>query len=105
MQSTHSDHKDPAMTTLRRLLVLGLFLASAHTAYSQQVIRSAGSGPWSAATTWEGGKVPGDGARVLILSGHKVVYDVKSEAVIRGINVAGTLSFAPDKDTRLDTGL
>jgi hypothetical protein len=69
------------------------------------VIRSAGSGAWSAAATWEGGKVPAAGARVLIRAGHKVVYDVKSEQVIRGINVAGVLSFATDRDTRLDVGL
>ena len=93
------------MTTLRRLFVLGLLLVWANTAHAQQIIRSAGSGPWSAAATWEGGKVPGDGSRVLIRSGHKVVYDVKSDAVIRAINIAGTLSFAPDKDTQLDVGL
>jgi hypothetical protein len=41
----------------------------------------------------------------LIHSGHRIVYDVKSDAIIRAINVAGTLSFAPDRDTRLDVGL
>src|SRR5262249_90120 len=69
------------------------------------VLRWAGSGPWSAATTWEGGKVPGAGARVLIRTGHRVVYDVQSDVVIRAVNVAGTLSFAADRDTRLDVGL
>lgn len=69
------------------------------------VIRSAQSGPWSATATWEGGKVPGTGARVLVREGHKIVYDLKSEQVLRAINVAGTLSFAHDKDTRLDVGL
>ena len=73
------------MTTLRRLFVLGLLLVWANTAHAQQIIRSAASGPWSAAATWEAGKVPGDGSRVLIRSGHKVVYDVKSDAVIRAI--------------------
>jgi len=69
------------------------------------VIRSAGSGPWSAGATWDGGKIPAAGARVLIRSGHRIVYDMQSSEPIRGINVAGTLSFAPDKDTRLDVGL
>ncbi len=69
------------------------------------VIRSAGSGLWSAGATWEGGKVPAAGARVLIRTGHRIVYDVNSAATIRGINIAGTLSFAPDKDTRLDVGM
>lgn len=69
------------------------------------VIRSAKSGPWSAATSWEGGQVPGAGARVLIREGHRIVYDVKTERPVRGINIAGTLAFAADKDTRLDVGL
>jgi hypothetical protein len=69
------------------------------------VVRSARSGPWSAPTTWESGKVPAGGARVLIRTGHRVVYDVRSEQPIRAINVAGTLTFAPDRDTRLDVGL
>src|SRR5262245_22440761 len=69
------------------------------------VIRSAGSGPWSAVATWEGGQVPAARARVLIRTGHRVVYDVKSDVVIRSINVAGTLTFDPDRDTRLDVGL
>src|SRR5262249_20633558 len=63
------------------------------------------SGPWSAATTWEGGKVPAAGARVQVRTGHTVSYDLKSDQVIRSIHVAGTLSFARDRDTRLDVGL
>ncbi len=48
---------------------------------------------------------PGAGSRVLIRTGHSVEYDVKSEAVIRGINIAGTLAFTPDRDTLLNVGL
>lgn len=69
------------------------------------LIRSVQSGPWSDAATWEGGKVPGAGARVQIREGHVVVYDVQSEAPIRLIHVAGTLRFDREKDTRLDVGL
>ena len=69
------------------------------------VIRSAKSGPWSAAATWEGGKVPAAGARVLIRGGHRIAYDVSSGQVIRAINIAGELIFAKDRDTRLDVGL
>ena len=69
------------------------------------LIRSAGSGPWSAAGTWEGGRVPGASARVQVRQGHTVVYDVRSEQPIRSIHVAGTLTFARDRDTRLDVGL
>jgi hypothetical protein len=67
--------------------------------------RSAKSGPWSAADTWEGGKVPAAGARVQVRTGHTVVYDVKADAVIRSVHAAGTLTFARDKDTLLNVGL
>jgi hypothetical protein len=69
------------------------------------LVRSAGSGPWSEPATWEGGKVPAAGARVQVRTGHRVVYDVQSDRPIRSLHVAGTLSFAPDRDTRLDVGL
>jgi hypothetical protein len=69
------------------------------------LVRTAKSGPWSDAATWEGGKVPAAGARVQIRDGHRVVYDINSEKAIRFLHVAGTLTFATDKDTRLDVGL
>jgi uncharacterized protein (TIGR03067 family) len=69
------------------------------------LIRSAHSGPWSAPGTWEGGKVPAAGARVQVRAGHTATYDVSSDQVIRSIHVAGTLTFARDRDTRLDVGL
>jgi hypothetical protein len=69
------------------------------------LVRSAHSGPWSAPATWETGKVPGPEARVQIQAGHTVVYDLRSDRPIRSIHVAGTLSFTPDRDTRLDVGL
>jgi hypothetical protein len=69
------------------------------------LIRSARSGPWSAPDTWEGGKVPTTGSRVQVRAGHTVTYDLSSDRVIRSIHVAGTLTFARDRDTRLDVGL
>jgi hypothetical protein len=78
------------------------------------LIRSAASGPWSAPATWEGGKVPGAGARVQVRSGHTVTYDVEplrgenespSRVVIRSVHVAGTLTFARNRDTVLSVGL
>jgi hypothetical protein len=72
---------------------------------AQPLVRSASSGPWSAPATWEGGKVPSAGSKVQIRSGHTITYDLASEEVIRSIHVAGTLTFACDKDTRLDVGL
>ncbi len=68
-------------------------------------IRSAKSGPWSAAATWEGGQVPAASARVHVRTGHTVTYDLNSDQAIRSIHIAGTMSFARDKNTRLDVGL
>jgi hypothetical protein len=69
------------------------------------LVQSARSGPWSAVATWQGGKVPGAGSRVQVRTGHEVTYDLKADQVIRSIHVAGTLTFARDRDTRLDVGL
>jgi hypothetical protein len=74
-------------------------------AADDDVIRSAKSGQWSAAETWAGGKIPAAGAKVHVLAGHTITYDVKSDDVIRAINVSGTLAFAKDRDTLLNTGL
>jgi hypothetical protein len=68
-------------------------------------VRSARSGPWSAAATWEGGRVPAAGARVQVRPGHTVVYDVQSDQALRVLHIAGTLTFAADRDTRLTAGL
>src|ERR1043166_4644048 len=83
------------------------FLVAASSVWAQpgDLTRSAKSGAWSASATWEGGKVPAAGAKVQIRSGDVVTYDVKSDAVIRFIHVAGTLRFAADKDTVLNVGL
>src|SRR5690349_10421269 len=67
-------------------------------AVEMPAIRSAKSGAWSAADTWENGKVPASAARVLIRAGHRVVYDVNSDQAIRSVHIAGVLSFAADRD-------
>lgn len=82
-----------------------LITANVRAADAPPVIRSARSGSWSSAATWDGGTVPGAGARVLIREGHRVVYNDNSDTAIRAINIAGTLSFDPKRDTRLDVGL
>src|SRR5262245_4015668 len=87
------------------LTALVLSTLSLQAAEPPAVSRSARSGPWSAAATWEDGRVPGVGARVLVREGHTVKYDIASDKAIRAINVAGTLTFATEKDTRLDVGL
>ncbi len=68
-------------------------------------MRSARSGRWSEAATWEGGRAPVAGARVQVRTGHTVTYDLKTIEPIRSIHVAGVLRFDPECDTRLDVGL
>lgn len=89
----------PALLASVAVVTAGSFAAE------PSVIRSARSGPWSAKDTWAGNAVPGAGDRVLIRTGHTITYDVKSDAVVRGVNVAGTLAFATDTDTVLNVGL
>ncbi len=81
-------------------------LAQHHrSAPAARLIRSARSGLWSAAATWQNGIVPPSGASVLIRSGHRVVYDRNSAKPLRAVYVSGALRFDPDRDTRLDVGL
>lgn len=68
-------------------------------------IRSARSGRWSDANTWEGNRTPRAGDSVQIRPAHRVTYDVVSDAPIRIVHVAGRLTFARDRSTRLDVGL
>jgi len=82
-----------------------LLLTTISAMAGEPVTRTVKSGPWSNDATWEGGKVPGAGARVLVRPGHHVVYDVNSDQTIRGVCIAGKLSFAHDKDTRLNVGV
>ena len=90
---------------LRLLFALGLLILPISLASAQTVIRSAKSGNWSSPASWDGGKVPMAGARVLIHTGHAIRYDVVSTELIRVVQIAGTLTFAHDRDTRLDAGL
>lgn len=89
---------------MKKAHLLFLILAT-HTCHAAEpvIIRSAQSGPWSASATWAGGKVPTAGASVQIRTGHAVIFDTNANA--RAIFIAGTLSFAHDRDTQLDVGL
>jgi hypothetical protein len=69
------------------------------------LVRSQKSGPWSEKQTWDGGRIPKTGDRVVVRTGHHVTYDVDSKDVIRLVQVAGTLDFAKDRNTRLEVGL
>src|SRR5882672_8690190 len=90
---------------LPRFAVLASFLLLHAARPSADALKSAKSGPWSEAATWEGGVVPPAGSKVLIRPGHTVLYDVVSDQAIRSVHVGGTLRFATDRDTRLDVGL
>ncbi|HWY87823.1 MAG TPA: G8 domain-containing protein [Gemmataceae bacterium] len=94
------------MKALGFLLVAGSLLIHVDGAWAQAGwYRSAQSGPWSKAQTWETGSVPGPKAKVQIREGHTVTYDLASGPLIRFIHVAGTLTFARDRDTCLDVCL
>jgi hypothetical protein len=90
---------------MRLSLLLLLFPFTINAAEPANLIRSAKNGAWSAAETWDGGKVPGEGSRVQIKAGHAIVYDLKEGPAIRLLHIAGELKFATDRNTRLDVGL
>ncbi len=69
------------------------------------ILRSARSGAWSNKLTWEGGKLPSEGSRVLIRPGHRVVYDVAARHTVRSLHIGGVLHFATDRSTILRAGL
>ena len=64
------------------------------------VVRSGRSGDWSDPATWDNRRVPGAAARVQVRAGHTVRFDVQTPEPIRSVLVAGTLTFARDRDTR-----
>lgn len=59
------------------------------------------SGDWSDPSIWKSGKVPGDGARVLIHANHVVTVGSELDSNIRTILVRGELAFNPHRNTAL----
>lgn len=59
-------------------------------------------GSWFDPSTWAGGEVPGEGARVVVPAGVTVAYDGESPASILTVRVDGALDFATDRDTFLE---
>lgn len=59
------------------------------------------NGSWFNASTWKGGKIPGDGANVLIPEGVRVSYADESEARLKTVRLDGTLTFASNANTKL----
>jgi len=82
-----------------------LLTVATATAAEPVLVRSKQSGPWSSKETWDLGRIPATGDRVVIGSHHAVQYDVESSEVIRLVQVAGVLEFAKDRNTRLEVGL
>ncbi|MBA4029564.1 MAG: hypothetical protein C0478_01400 [Planctomyces sp.] len=71
----------------------------------RNIIRSTQSGAWSDPATWDAGRTPAAGDSVLVRGGHRIVYDIESGKPFRVVQVAGTLDFARDRNTRMDVGL
>src|SRR3954449_7743791 len=67
--------------------------------------RTAQSGAWSDARTWEKARPPQAGDMVQVRAGHTVTYDVDSVAQLRMLHVAGMLRFSRDVSTTLEVGL
>jgi hypothetical protein len=109
MTGTNKERAMPSLPRLSVIVIAALLtltvLALPAAAAGENLVRSTRSGPWSAPDTWEGGCVPVADDKVQVRTGHTVVYDVAPDLVIRSLHIAGTLTFAPDKDTRLNVGL
>ena len=102
------------MQLLSRLLCLYLlvFLMGSlkHTSLAQGKFvafdaRTVRSGKWSDPNIWLKKRVPLAGDYVQIRPGNTVIYDVLATQPLRMVHVAGTLTFARDRSTRLDVGL
>lgn len=90
------------------LACCGVLLFAVKTLAAEPVVfnaRSAQSGLWSDAQTWEGMRQPKAGDFVQIRAGHVVTYNANSDTALRMIHVAGTLTFSRDKSTLLVVGL
>ena len=94
------------MKTLLPLLCLALFITSVPAAGPVAFdARTAKSGNWSDARTWENGRTPKAGDFVQVRSGHTITYDANSTDAMRMLHIAGTLTFSRTKSTLLDIGL
>ena len=82
-----------------------LMIASVSSSANANPVRTVKSGNWSDPSTWESKTIPKAGDKVVIRMGHKILYDVSSTEVIRGLQVGGELRFDPTKNTRLEIGL
>jgi len=64
-------------------------------------VSSVRSGAWSDSATWSTRRVPAADDKVMIASGHAVLYDAVSDALLGCVEIAGTLTFKRDASTRM----
>lgn len=68
---------------------------------SQVTHKAVNNGSWFDPNTWEGGKIPGNGAHVMIEEGVKVYYNQESNARLKTVRVDGHLTFAHNQNTKM----
>ena len=62
---------------------------------------AAASGDWSSPSTWQAGRIPDEGSRVLIPEGVVLTLDSELTSSLKWLRVNGELRFATDRDTEL----
>lgn len=71
---------------------------------AHSTIKNIASGSWSDPHTWENGKLPAQGDRVVISEGTWVTYDKQHSPILGEITVKGKLDFTRTKNTSLTFG-
>ena len=94
---SHQFHMDDPGKRAEHQAFLDLIPSDAATHVAQA------DGRWSSPRTWQGGRVPEAGAKVLVPEGVEVTYDVVRRASIDWVRVDGTLTFATGRHTYLLT--
>ena len=59
------------------------------------------NGNWSDKHTWSGGRIPEDGARVIIPIGFEIIYDHQDVSRLKSVLVDGNLEIANDINTEM----
>jgi len=78
----------------KRILLVALILVTSFSMLGQ--ITSAGTGAWSATTTWVGGSVPSISDLAIITTGHDVTIASTTNAEANGVIVNGSLKIESD---------